>query len=330
MQFDRLNRREFITLVSGAAAWPLAARAQPAAKAPRVGMLYPGAQAAALSRVEAMLSGLRVSGYANPAQIELTLRVADNDPGRIAPMAAEIVKSNVDVIFATAVTALQAFRAETKTIPIVAMDLETDPVEAAIVGSLARPGGTVTGVFLAFPEFTAKWLELLKETVPSLSRVAVLWDPSTGSMQKRAIEQTAKSLRVDLDIMEVRSVGDLDGAFARAGNQGAGGLLMLSSPLFGSSTQEAAKLAARQKIPAITLFPDFARAGGLMAYGPNLLNMYRQAGVMIGKVLQGNKPADLPVERPAQFELVVNLKTAKLLGVTKPTSILLRADEVIE
>jgi ABC-type uncharacterized transport system substrate-binding protein len=324
-----MRRREFLAaLGSVAAALPLPAHAQP--KAPRVGMLYPGPQAAALSRVEAMLSGVRSSGYSSPTQIELMLRVADNHPDRMAPMVAEIVKSNIDVIFANGPAALQAFRSATTSIPIVAIDFETDPVEAGVVASLARPGGSVTGVFLAFPEFTAKWLELLKESIPKLSRVAVLWDPTTGLVQRRAMESAAKTLDLGLEIIEVRSVADLSEAFATAIERGAGGLLMLSSPLFSSSVRNVAELTLSHRLPAVTLFPDFARAGGLIAYGPNLLNMYRQAGVMVGKVLQGTKPADLPVERPDQFELVVNLRTAKLLGVTLPTSILLRADEVIE
>jgi ABC-type uncharacterized transport system substrate-binding protein len=326
-----MRRREFITLLGGAAAaWPLAARAQQSARVPRVGMLYPGPQAAVAVRVEAMMNGLRASGYLAPTQIELILRVADGDPARIPAMVAEIVRANVDVIFANGPAVLQAFRSQIATIPIVAMDLESDPVENATVASLARPGGSITGLFLAFPDFTTKWLELLKETIPQLSRVAVLWDPTTGSMQKTAIEQAAKSLDLTLEILEVRTPADFAGAFVAASERRAGALLMLSSPLFGSSVRSVAELALREKLPAVTLFPDFARAGGLMAYGPNLLDMYRQSGVMIGKVLQGKKPADLPIERPTQFELVVNLRTAKALDVTIPTSILLRADEVIE
>jgi putative ABC transport system substrate-binding protein len=156
---------------------------------------------------------------------------------------------------------LQALRSQTKTIPIVAMDLKTDPVENGVVASLARPGGTVTGLFLAFPAFTTKWLELLKETVPKRSQVVVLWDPTTGLMQKGAMENAGKSLDVGTEIMEVRTVSDLDGAFAAASERGVG-FLMLSSPLFGSSVRTAAELAMRQRLPAVTLFPDFARAGG--------------------------------------------------------------------
>jgi putative ABC transport system substrate-binding protein len=326
-----MNRRAFITLIGGAAlAWPLAARAQQAGKAPRVGMLYPGPQAAVAVRVEAMMNGLRGSGYQSPAQVELILRVADGNPARIAPMVSEIVRSNVDVIFANGPEVLQAFRWEKTTIPIVAMDLESDPVENGTVASLAHPGGTITGLFLAFPDFTTKWLELLKETIPQLTMVAVLWDPATGTMQKTAIEHAAKSLDLKLDILEVRIRADFGAAFVAAKERRAGAVLMLSSPLFGSSVRPAAELALQGHLPAVTLFPDFARAGGLMAYGPNLLDMYRQSGVIIGKVLQGKKPADLHIERPTQFELVVNLRTAKALGITIPTSILLLANEVIE
>src|SRR5262245_53120767 len=167
-----MNRREFITLLGGAAAWPLAAAPQPAAEVPSIGMLYPGPQAAVAVRVESMLKGVRESGYLSPTQIELVLRAADNDPTRIAPLAADIIKANVDVIFAAANTALQEFRSQQAMVGIVALDHETDPVENGTVASLARPGGTITGVFLAFPDFAAKCLQLLMETLPRLTHVA--------------------------------------------------------------------------------------------------------------------------------------------------------------
>jgi putative ABC transport system substrate-binding protein len=189
---------------------------------------------------------------------------------------------------------------------------------------------TSLGLFLDFPNFTAKWLELLKETNPGLSRVAVLWDPATGETQMKAVEQAAGSLNVQLDVLEVRTPSDFDEAFVSASRRGASAVLILSSPLIAPNVQILALLALRHRLPAITLFPDFARAGGLLAYGPNLLDMYRQTGLMGGKVLQGTKPAELPIERPARFELVLNLRTAKALGISVPTSVLLRADEVIE
>lgn len=328
-----MRRREFvITLGSVAAtvAWPLAAHTQPAGKVPKVGMLYPGPQAAAPPRVEALLKGLRAVGYAAPAQVELVLRVANGDPARIAPLAAEIIANNVDVTFAVGPAVVRAFRSATQTVPIVANDLESDPVDIGIAKSLAHPGGNVTGVFLAFPEFSAKWLELLKQTIPQLSRVAVLWDPTTGSMQKSAIAGAAEELKVTLEILEARTPSDFDEAFISASRGGAGAMLMLSSPLVSANVRKLAELAILHRLPTVTLFPDFARAGGLMAYGPNLLGAIQQAGGMVGKVLQGISPADLPIERPSQFQLVINLKTAKALGLDVPPTVLARADEVIE
>jgi putative tryptophan/tyrosine transport system substrate-binding protein len=326
-----MRRREFITLLGGTAlAWPLAAHAQQTPKPPRVGFLYPGPQAAAVPRIEAMLNGLRTAGYSAPAQVELVVRAGEGDPSRITPMVAEILEQNVDVIFANGPAVLQAARSATRTVPIVALDLETDPVGSGLVASVARPGGNITGLFLDFPNFTAKWLELLKETNPGLSRVAVLWDPVTGETQMKAVEQAAGSLNVRLDVLEVRTPSDFDEAFVSASRRGASAVLILSSPLIAPNVQILALLALRHRLSAITLFPDFARAGGLLAYGPNLLDMYRQTGLMGGKVLQGTKPAELPIERPARFELVLNLRTAKALGISVPTSVLLRADEVIE
>jgi putative ABC transport system substrate-binding protein len=224
---------------------------------------------------------------------------------------------------------LDAAHAATHAIPIVALDLETDPVGSGLIASVAHPGGNITG-FLDFPDFTAKWLELLKESNPKLSRVAVLWDPATGQTQMKAVKQAAVSLDIQLEVLEIRTTADFDAAFGSAGRGGAAALLMLSSPLIAPNVQNLASLAARYRLPAITLFPDFARAGGLLAYGPNLLDMYRQVGLIGGKVLKGTSPAELPIERPAKFELVLNLRTAKALTISVPTSVLLRADEVIE
>jgi len=325
-----MRRREFIAFLGGALTGFLRAARAEQAKVPRIGFLYPGPQALVAVRLEAMLNGLRAAGYSAPAQVELVVRVAEGDPARIAPMLAEIIGQNVDVIFANGPAVLDAARSTTRSIPIVALDLETDPVGSGLIANLAHPGGNITGVFLDFPDFTAKWLELLKESNPKLSRVAVLWDPASGHTQKKAVEQAAGSLNIQLDVFEIRTPSDFDAAFASASRQGAGAVLMLSSPLIGANVQTLALLAVRHGLPAITLFPDFARAGGLLAYGPNLLDLYRQVGLMGGKVLQGTKPAELPIERPAKFELVLNLRTAKALGISIATSVLLRADEVIE
>jgi putative tryptophan/tyrosine transport system substrate-binding protein len=322
------KRREFITLVGGAAvAWPLAARAQQAGSVPRIGVLYPGPQAGAPPRVQALLDGLRAGGY---SQVEIVLRVADGDPSRIIPLMTEVIASKVDVFCAIGPAVTRAARSATETLPIVATDLESDPVDTGWAASLAHPGGNVTGVFMAYPDFAAKWLGLLKDMLPSLSRVAVLWDPSTGLLQKKAIEAAAKASNLALETIEVRAASDLDGAFASAKRGGADGLVMLSSPLIPPNVRKEAELAILHKLPVITLFSDFPRAGGLIAYGPNLLGVFRDNGVMIAKVLQGSKPADMPIQRPSKFELVINHKTADALGLTLPGTLLALADEVIE
>ena len=196
--------------------------------------------------------------------------------------------------------------------------------------SLAHPGGNITGVFMAFPDFATKWLGLLKDTYPQLSHAAILWDPSTGLFQKKAIEDAAKQSKLAVDTIEVRTPSDLDGAFSSAKRGGADALVMLSSPLISANVRKEAELAILHNLPVITLFPDFPRAGGLIAYGPNLLGGFRDAGGMIAKVLKGTKPADLPIQRPTKFELVINLKTAKALGLKLSDNFLTLADEIIE
>jgi putative ABC transport system substrate-binding protein len=221
-------------------------------------------------------------------------------------------------------------RSLTSNIPIVAFDLETDPVGSGLVKSLARPGGNITGVFFDFPEFSKKWLELMKETLPQLERIGVLWDPATGFTQLRAIEAIATAMHLELDIAEVRALAELDTAMMTASRNNIGALVMLSTPIIGGSSQRLAEFALQRRLPAVTLFPDFARSGGLMGYGPNIHDGYRQTARMVAKVLQGAKPADLPVELPTRFELVVNRRTARAIGIELPTSLLLRADDVIE
>jgi putative tryptophan/tyrosine transport system substrate-binding protein len=331
MQFDHLKRREFITLLGGAAvACPIGARAQQTPQVPRVGLVYPGSKTALPSRIEAILTGLRVSGFAAPAQIELVVRTAEGDPAQIAPMVAQVIDAKVNVFIANGPAVLHAARIATRTVPIVALDLETDPIASGAAATLAHPGGNTTGVFLDFPDFTAKWVEMLVESSPKLSRVAVLWDPTTGPVQVEAIKKAGEALKLELAIIDVQRPADFEGAFATVSARRAGALVILSSPLISPNVQVLAELALRNRIPAITLFPDFARAGGLLAYGPNLLNLYRLTGVHAGKVLHGANPAELPIERPTKFERVLNMRTANALGISIPTSLLLRADEVIE
>jgi len=318
-----MRRREFISLLGGAVAiWPLAARAQQKSEIPRIGFVYQGSQAAMANRLEGVLSGLRDSGYAAPAQVEIVARAAEGDPARIAPLVAEVIAKNASVIMASGPLVLNAARSATRTIPIVAIDLETDPVASGVAATLARPGGNITGVFLDFPDFTAKWMEILVECNPKLSRAAVFWDPDTGPVQLDSVRKAARTLNVQLEVVEVHRPSDFDAAFLKANQRGVGAIA--------PNVQVLAELALRHRLPAITLFPDFARAGGLLAYGPNLLSLYRLVGVLAGKVARGADPGELPIERPTKFETVVNMRTAHALGISIPTSLLLRADEVIE
>jgi len=216
------------------------------------------------------------------------------------------------------------------TIPIVALDLESDPIASGFIASNARPGGNITGVFLDFPEFSKKWLEALNEIVPYLPRVAVFWDPAMAPVQLRAVEAAAQILNLKLAVVEVRQWGDIEPAFQAATQQDAQALLMLASPLIGGNPKPLAELALRYRLPAVTVFTEFARHGGLMAYGPNFQSFVRQQGLLVAKVVLGSKPAETPIETPAKFEFVVNFRTAGQLGITVPASILLQADEVID
>ncbi len=319
-----------VALALALLAAPLPAAAEQAAKLPRIGFLYPGSTAVARVRIAAFLEGLRGVGYVEGQHVILESRVADEKPDRLPGLAADLVRLQVDVIVAASPAAIQAARMATNTIPIIAVDLESDPVASGFVTSLARPSGNISGLFLEFPEFAGKWLELLHEAVPRLSRVAVLWDPATGPLQLKAAEAAGRALGLHLQILEVRGPANLEAAFRSATQGRAGGLVVLSAPVFAANMKLVVDLAMRDRLPAIMLFPEFADAGGLMAYGPNIYDLQRRAGALVGKVLQGAKPADLPVERPTRFELVVNLKTPKALGLTIPPSVLIRAAQVIQ
>jgi putative ABC transport system substrate-binding protein len=324
-----MKRRAFIAALGGAAAWPVVARAQQL-KIPKVGFLYPGPGTAATARIEAFLGGLRAAGYGVPEDVEFISRFAGGDPTRLPPIAIELIDQNVDVIAAVSTSAALAVRAATAATPIVALDLETDPVATGMIASLARPGGNITGFFFDFPEFRTKLLALLKEVVPSLSKIAVIWDPNSGPAQLKSVEAAAEAMKLKLHKLEVRNAAEMNQAFDAAKRADVDAVLILSSPFIGANAKLAADLTLRHGLPAVTLFSEFARNGGLMSYGPNILDIYRRVGGIAAKVLQGSKPADLPVELPTNFELIINLKTAQAMGITIPTSILLRADEVIE
>jgi ABC-type uncharacterized transport system substrate-binding protein len=325
-----MKRRAFITLLGGAAAWPLSARAQQSARHRKIGVLHPGQATNVSMRVTAIREGLSELDGQRESGVELVVRLADGDLSRLSSLATNLLAHRIDAIVAAGPPAVQSARDATTTVPIIAIDLETDPVASGLVASLARPGGNITGVFLDFPDFSAKCLQLLTESVPAVTRIGVLWDPSTGSLQLKAVEMAAQSLGVGLQVFETRRLADIADAFYAFDRSQFQGALVLSSPLFGGNPQMIADLALRRHVPTISLFPDVAREGGLLAYGPDIQGLYRQAGAMARKVLLGAKPAEIPAERPTRFQLVANLRTAKLFGITLPPSILARADEVVE
>ena len=325
-----MRRRAFVTLIGGmAAAWPLLARAQ-TSKPFQVGFLYPGPHAGIAQRLTPFASGLQAGGLRVPDQVVVIPSASDGNTVLLGTMAADLVARKVDALLAVSPAALRAARAATGTIPIVAIDLESDPTEAGFIASYARPGGNITGVFLDFADFSKKWLEALKEAIPKISSVAVFWDPAIGKTQIGSVESAASVLGLKLVVVEMRGSADVKSAFNFAAGQGVSALLILSSPFVSASTKLLADHALSYRLPAITLFPHFARDGGLMGYGPNFLGYFRHAEVMVAKILRGADPAETPIDRPAKYEFVLNLRTAAALDVVIPPAILLRADEVIE
>jgi putative ABC transport system substrate-binding protein len=325
-----MRRRDFIKLVIGSgSAWPLSVSAQQS-KRWRIGFLHPGQSALVNNRIVAFREGLAASGLREAADAEIIVRLANEQIDKLPAMALDLVQQNVQAICAVSPPAVRAARDTTQSIAIVAMDLESDPVANGWAASLAHPGGNITGIFLDLPGFNAKSLQLLREAVPALTKVAVFWNPVSGNLQLEAVRKAAVTLGVAMEMFEVSSPSDFEPAFQAAARSQSAGVLMLSSPLFGGNPQLLADLALQNRLPAINIFPDFAQKGGLMGYGPELQKLFTQSGVLVRKILQGNAIAELPVERPTRFRLVANLVTARALGLTLPTSILLSADEVIE
>lgn len=278
--------------------------------------------------IAALRTGLQDEGYAEGQHYRIDYH-SPRSGDDVAKLARGLVRDKVDVIHATAYVAIQAAQKATTTIPIVAHDYETDPIAAGFVATLAKPGGNITGMFLDLPEISGKLLDLLKTTVPGLRRIAILWDPHTGRAQVTAVERAAKALGIDINIVEGRA-GSLDQTIRSAADRKAHALLLLGSPVLSAGFPKIAETTTATRLPAIGFLPAFARAGGLMAYGPDAPDQYRQEGRMIAKILKGAKPAELPVERPTKFYFLINLKTARTLGITIPPSLLLRADQIIE
>jgi putative tryptophan/tyrosine transport system substrate-binding protein len=324
-----MRRRAFLS--TGAAAATLASRPAFAQSQPRkVGFLHPGKLEPNDVRLASFADGLRSKGFVEGRNVSIVARAAEFDPGRLAQFAGELVDSKVDLLFVVGSRAIQEARVRTSTLPIVALDLEADPVASGFVASLARPGGNLSGLFFDYAEFSGKWLELMGEIVPQLKHVAVMWDPSTSVVQVDAAQAVARSRGVALEVVKVDSPSAIEPGFKTAADMKVQAVLVLTSPLFGTLPRPIADAALRRRLPAITMFPEFAEVGGLIAYGTDQRDLYRQSGEIAGKVLGGVKPADLPVERPQRILLAVNMKTAATLGVTIPQVILLRADQVIE
>jgi putative ABC transport system substrate-binding protein len=329
-----MRRREFIALVGGAIACPMGVRAQQqAGKVPRIGFLSLTSASDRPFLLDAFRQRLRELGWAEGQNIVIDYRYAEDRVDRLPDLAAELVRLKVDLIVASAGTQVAtAAKNATETIPIV-MIFVRDPVGNGLIASLARPGGNVTGTSgSAGLEWVAKQLELLKETVPKIRRVAILSNPDNAYHQLaiREVNVAAQSLGVQLQLPEARRPNEFDGAFAAMAKERVGALLVLSDAVFSSHRTRLADLAARSRLPAAYGVRESVEAGGLMSYGPSILDSHRRAATYVDQILKGTKPAELPVEQPTKYELVINLKTAMALGITVPSSLLARADEVIE
>jgi putative ABC transport system substrate-binding protein len=329
--FD-VRRRDFIALLGGAAlGWPLGARGQQPTKLPRIGILWPNPLAASGQFVDAFRQGLRELGYVEGQNMIIEFRTTEGNMERLPDLAAELVRIPVDVILTATSPTIRAARQATRIIPIV-MANSQDPVSEGFVASLARPGGNVTGLTLFSPDLAAKRAQLLKEIAPTLTRVAVLWNADDPALALALRETVAAADRLGLEFrsLGVRGPSEFDAAFRTATQEGVGALIVLEDNLTFRYRTEIVRLVNSSRLPAMYGLREYAEAGGLVAYGPNLSHMYRRAATYVDKILKGVKPMDLPVEQPVRFELIINLKTAKALGLEIPPTLLARADEVIE
>jgi putative tryptophan/tyrosine transport system substrate-binding protein len=320
-----IKRRDFVTLLSGAAAWPIAARAQQSAKIPRIGIVDDS------PIWNAFRHGLRDLGYLEGQNIAFDYRYAGGLPDRLAWVVVELVHRPVDLIATFGTPPTLAAKQATTTIPIVMMGVG-DPVGSGLVSSLARPGGNITGNTILGPEVAGKRLQLLKEVIPSLSRVAFLWNPDNAShpAQLAELRVAVEALGIKLLPVPVRSSDEFDNAFAGMIRERPDAFLMTNDPFHQLSIGRIIDFLANNRLPGMFVTREVAVAGGLLSYGASLPDLFRRGAVYVHKILQGTKPADLPIEQPVKFELVVNLKTAKAMGLSIPESFLLRADEAIE
>jgi len=331
--FD-MRRREFITLLGGAAAsvsLPFAAHAQQSRKVPRIGVLLPGTPASFSLRTKAFLEGLRDLGYLEGQTIEIEWKWGQDRVEGLPELAAELVRRNVEVIVTGGTPAAKALKGATGTIPIV-MAIIGDPVAAGLVDSLARPGGNATGFSIVAPDLSGKRLELLREIVPNVSPVAVMLNTRNPQSQfeLKETQTAARALGLRLHPIQVSPDDTLEQAFAAMSNASARTLIILTDPIFFSQRKSIVDLAATHRLPAMYFFQEFAKEGGLVSYGPSDLDLYRRSATYVDRILKGAKAGELPVEQPTKFELVINLKTAKAIGLDIPPMLLARADEVIE
>jgi len=319
-----MRRREFIGFVGGLAAWPLTARAQQS-KMPVIG--YLSELPVGVNGNAAFQRGMAELGYVEGKNFAIEYRAK---PESLPQAAADLVRRNVNAIFAATPGAVATVIKATTSIPVVALDLESDPVARGYVQSIARPGGNITGMFLDIPELSGKQLGLLKEIVPRLSHIAIFGIPGLNAPQFAAAEMAARAAGVEVEVLEVRVADDLHGAMeaARLRHMEAG--ILLSSPLMFTSSKLIGDLALAKRLPLISLFHEFPRNGGLIAYGPNITDIFRRCGEYVGKVLHGARPSELPLQRPERFDLVINLKTARAIGVDVPAYLQQLAEEVIE
>ena len=328
----KMKRRDFITLIGGAAAtWPLVARAQSPAM-PVVGYLQSGAPGPSASYLAALRQGLSETGYVEGQNLRIEYRWAEGNYARLPALATDLVRRKVDVIATGGgPPAALAAKDATSTIPIVFV-VGTDPVELGLVASLARPGGNLTGASMLMTALNPKRLELLSELVPQARKIALLVNPNYSGADEmmRETQEAARAKGVQLHIVKARTEGEIDAAFATLVQLHAGALVVGNDTFFDGRREQLVEMAARHAIPAIFGWRVFAAAGGLISYGPSVASAYRQAGAYVGRILAGDKPADLPVQQPTKFELVINLKTARMLGLQIPDKLLALADEVIE
>jgi putative ABC transport system substrate-binding protein len=327
-----VKRREFITMLGGAAAWPLAARAQQPAM-PVIGFLHPASPDGYGDRLRAYRQGLKDAGHVEGENVALEYRWAENQIDRLPALAAELVRRKVAVIAAFGgATPAFAAKAATTTIPIVFLVAE-DPVRLGLVASLARPGGNLTGINFFNAELIAKRLELLRELVPTAIRVAVLVNPADATNSENALRDVnvaARAMGLQIQVLNAGTSGEINAAFATFVRERPDALFVGGDAFFNSRRVQLANLASRHAIPAAYAGRDFAEAGGLMSYGSNLTDAFRPIGVYTGRILKGAKPVELPVMQSSKFELVINAETARMLGLTVPPSLLATADEVIE